>query len=408
MKTIQPENPPSPWMSVWLSPRQTIERILASRPRHLVLLLVGLGTIGGFASEMIGAGVTYQLLDWRVLLGLIVVGGITGIVCLYPAALVFKWIGNLLGGHASTLQLRAVAAWSLVPGIFGLVVVLALLVVLKVSGASASNGLSLVLQAILALCGLWSLVIWLSMLSQVQAFGILRAIAAFVLLGMILPILIAMPIRSFLFQPFDTPSSSMAPRLLRGDYFFVSKYAYGYGQHSIPLSPPFAGRVFGSEPARGDVVVFRLPRDGTTNYVKRVVGLPGDRIQMKQGVLFINDVAVKREALADFAGPDLCGGAGVAKVKRWRETLPNGASYETLDCVDSGFYDNTNVYTVPAGHFFTLGDNRDNSTDSRVLASVGYVPFENLIGRVGMIFFSRAGDPSDAAVRSARIGSMVH
>jgi signal peptidase I len=392
MTTIQPENPPSPWLSVWLSPRQTIERILASRPRHLVLLLVSLGTISAFAGEMIGAGVTDALLNWQVLLGLIVAGSVIGIVCLYPAALVFKWIGNLLGGHASTLQLRAVLAWSVVPVIFGFIAVVALLVVLKMSGASASNGLSVVAQVVAGLFGLWSLAVFLAMLSQVEGFGIWRAIVTY-LLGLILPLLIAILIRGFLFQPFNTPSNSMAPTLLLGDYFFVSKYAYFYG-HS-------------SGPARGDVVVFHLPKDGS-DYVKRAVGLPGDRIQMKQGVLFINDVAVPRQSLADFTGADPCGGEGAAKVKRWRETLPNGASYETLDCVDNGFYDDTNVFTVPAGHFFTLGDNRDNSTDSRVLSPVGYVPFENLVGRVGMIFFSRAGDPSDAAARSARIGSMVH
>jgi signal peptidase I len=110
---------------------------------------------------------------------------------------------------------------------------------------------------------------------------------------------------------------------------------------------------------------------------------------------------------ADFTGDDLCG-PGTATVKRWRETLPNGVSHETLDCVDNGYYDNTNVYTVPAGHFFTMGDNRDNSTDSRVLSSIGYVPFENLIGRVGMVYFSRARDPAEAAARSARGGMMVH
>src|SRR6266511_3610152 len=119
-------------------------------------------------------------------------------------------------------------------------------------------------------------------------------------------------------------------------------------------------------------------------------GLPGDRIQMKDGELHINGAALKRERVESFEGSDACGG-GPSKVKRWRETLPEGATYETLDCVDRGFYDNTNVFTVPAGHLFVLGDNRDNSTDSRV-TSVGYIPLENLVGRVGMIFFSRDAD----------------
>jgi signal peptidase I len=133
-------------------------------------------------------------------------------------------------------------------------------------------------------------------------------------------------------------------------------------------------------------VVFRLPKDPSVDFVKRVVGLPGDRIQMKEGLLYINDRPVVRERLPDFIGKDPCGSAPNARVKHWRETLPNGASYETLDCVDNGFYDNTNVYLVPAGQFFVIGDNRDNSTESRVLSSVGYVPLENMVGRLSMIF----------------------
>jgi signal peptidase I len=168
--------------------------------------------------------------------------------------------------------------------------------------------------------------------------------------------------------------------------------------------------VFGSEPVRGDVVVFRLPKDTSVDYVKRVVGLPGDRIQMKDGQLYINDTPVARERLPDFVGADPCGSSSTTRVKRWRETLPNGVSYETLDCLDNGFYDNTMAYLVPAGHVFTIGDNRDNSTDSRVLSAVGYVPLQNLIGRVTMIFFSRAGDRGDEqpSIRPERIGLMVH
>ncbi|TSJ61592.1 signal peptidase I [Starkeya sp. 3C] len=204
--------------------------------------------------------------------------------------------------------------------------------------------------------------------------------------------LIAILIRTFLFQPFNIPSGSMKETLLVGDYLFVSKFSYGYSRFSLPFSPPlFDGRILGSTPNRGDVVVFKLPRDESTDYIKRVIGLPGDEIQMIGGVLHINGQPVKREDAGYWMDDE--GGGRVERVKRWTETLPNGVSYYTLDLVDNGFYDNTPVYKVPADHYFMMGDNRDNSTDSRVLSQVGYVPYENLIGRAQVIFFSvKEGD----------------
>ncbi|MGQ3674738.1 signal peptidase I [Xanthobacter sp. TB0139] len=200
-------------------------------------------------------------------------------------------------------------------------------------------------------------------------------------------LLIALVIRTFLFQPFNIPSGSMKDTLLIGDYLFVSKYSYGYSRFSFPFSPDlFSGRVFGSQPTRGDVVVFKLPRDHDVDYIKRVIGLPGDKIQMIDGWLHINGQPVQRERLSDIEQDD--GTGRLVPVKRWRETLPNGVSYTILDMVDNGFYDNTPVYEVPLGHYFMMGDNRDNSADSRVLSQVGYVPFENLIGKAQVIFFS--------------------
>ena len=201
-------------------------------------------------------------------------------------------------------------------------------------------------------------------------------------------LLIALVIRTLLFQPFNIPSGSMKGTLLIGDYLFVSQYSYGYSHYSLPLSPPlFSGRLFGSAPERGDVVVFALPRDDSVDYIKRVIGLPGDHIRMIDGLLHINGVPVKRERVADFIDDE-----DGARVRRWRETLPNGVSYETLDLQDNGALDNTREYVVPPGHYFMVGDNRDNSADSRVPSEVGYVPFENLIGKAQIIFFSIGGE----------------
>jgi signal peptidase I len=203
-------------------------------------------------------------------------------------------------------------------------------------------------------------------------------------------LIIALIIRTFLFQAFNIPSGSMEGTLLVGDYLFVSTYNYGYSHYSLPFSPPsFSGRIFASEPQRGDVVVFRLPSDDQVNYIKRVIGLPGDRIQMIDGRLHINGVAVKRERVEDYIDSDE--GPEPVHVKRWRETLPNGVSYDTLDRMENSEYDNTQPYIVPSGHFFMMGDNRDNSNDSRVSPTnggVGYVPFENIIGRAQILFFS--------------------
>jgi signal peptidase I len=230
--------------------------------------------------------------------------------------------------------------------------------------------------------------------------GLLLGLLALVVGGAIL-----VGFRSLLYQPFNVPSGSMKPTLLIGDYFVASKYPYGFSRYSFPGSPPmFAGRILAAPPRYGDVVVFRLPRDPSTDYVKRVVGLPGDRIQMINGLLHINGTPVKRERVADFVDTDASG--RTTHGKQWRETLPSGATYVTLDLVDEGFYDNTPVYAVPPEHYFMMGDNRDNAVDSRVLSQVGYVPFENLIGRVDRIIFSIDRE-SDGFPRFERIGMAV-
>ena len=198
--------------------------------------------------------------------------------------------------------------------------------------------------------------------------------------------LIALGIRTFVVEPFNIPSGSMIPTLLVGDFLFVAKYSYGYSRFSFPLSPPlFSGRIFGSLPKRGDVAVFKLPRDNSTDYIKRMIGLPGDTIQMKGGQLFINGTEVKRVADGDYTAT---GDGPPMELRKYLETLPNGVTHPILKADDNGPLDNTQEYHVPQGYVFAMGDNRDNSLDSRVLNAVGFIPVENLVGRAEFIFFS--------------------
>jgi signal peptidase I len=206
-------------------------------------------------------------------------------------------------------------------------------------------------------------------------------------------LVIALIVRTVLFQPFNIPSGSMIPTLQVGDYLFVSKYAYGYSRYSLPLGLDlFSGRIFASPPKRGDVIVFKLPRNTGDDYIKRLIGLPGDKIQMKEGRLYINGEIVPREPIEKVTY------RGTRDVPTYRETLPGGVSHTIIQIEsDHGFYGNTGVYEVPSNHYFMMGDNRDDSSDSRVSpdqSGVGYVPFENLVGRAEVIFFSVDGAPA--------------
>ncbi len=206
-------------------------------------------------------------------------------------------------------------------------------------------------------------------------------------------LLIALTVRTFLFEPFNIPSSSMKPTLLIGDYLFVSKFSYGVGRYSFPFGDQifgdnFEGRILDTEPERGDVIVFRKPTETSIDYIKRLIGLPGDTIQVTQGQLYINGAVAPRELVQIGDGRN-----GIPlNVKEYEETLPNGVKHLIWERSDHARLDNFGPYLIPNGYYFFMGDNRDNSADSRELNSVGPVPYENLIGRADVLFFSHRGD----------------
>ena len=206
----------------------------------------------------------------------------------------------------------------------------------------------------------------------------------------LIAVLLALIVRTFLFEPFNIPSSSMVPNLLVGDYLFISKSSYGYSRHSFPFGiAGFEGRINGKQPNQGDVIVFKLPSNTGVDYIKRLIGMPGDTIQVINGRLYINNKIVPREAkgMVEYSKEN-----GItAKVMEYVETLPNGTQHTIYEESDRGPLDNTEKYKVPEGHYFMMGDNRDNSQDSRVLGHVGYVPYDNLEGRAEILFFSTNG-----------------
>lgn len=253
-------------------------------------------------------------------------------------------------------------------------------------------------------------------------------------------LLIILVVRSFIVAPFNIPSESMQPRLLVGDYLLVAKWPYGYSKYSMPGDLPLIpGRIFAEEPERGDVVVFKAPPDNRTDYIKRVIGLPGDKVQVQSGIVFLNGEALPKQRIADLllpVSPNMIAAAEAAgspypcyspqfdetidgrdycRYPRYRETLPSGRSYEILDLVQGSMGDDTMTFTVPEGSMFLMGDNRDRSADSRFPAeiggAIGIVPQSDLIGRALVTVFSTDGSAEWAkpwtwvsAARGERIG----
>ena len=204
-------------------------------------------------------------------------------------------------------------------------------------------------------------------------------------------VVIALVIRTFFYEPFNIPSGSMIPTLLVGDYLFVSKYSYGYSRHSLPFGMPLIpgpGRAWYSAPERGDVAVFKLPADNRTDYIKRIVGLPGDTIQLKESVLYVNGEPIPRQRVEDAAYTE---NGVVRRAVRFRETLPSGRTYFVIEHTENAPQDTTPMFKIPPNHYFAMGDNRDRSRDSRFLDEVGMIPVENLVGRAEFMWFSVDG-----------------
>ena len=207
----------------------------------------------------------------------------------------------------------------------------------------------------------------------------------------LIAVFLALCIRSFLYEPFNIPSGSMKPTLEIGDYLFVYKPSYGYSRYSFPFGmAPISGRIWEKEPTRGDVIVFKLPTNTSVDYIKRVVGMPGDKLQVTGGRLYINGELVHREPLGLKKVGDGPSNEEITMVE-YIETLPGGVMHSIYEETDNEALDNTQLYQVPPYHYFVMGDNRDNSQDSRVSAMVGFVPIENIVGRADFIFFSTNG-----------------
>jgi signal peptidase I len=401
----------SPWRSLWFSPGDAIMRVIAEDPRRHVLALSAangaLEAVYLLDPELVGAPLASltQMSGAAVHALAAVAGALIGVANLYFCGFLLNLAARLFKGAGSPLTTRAALAWGSAPTALGSAVGL-LFEAFRARGIGNGDALSFLASTALLTFELWGWVATVAMVARVQRFSWPRALLALFLAEIVAAGLIALTVRTFFFQPFNTPSRSMEPTLLSGDYFFVNKFAYGYSRFSLPLAPPiFSGRIFATEPRRGDVVVFALPRDPATVYVKRIIGLPGDRVQLIAGRLYINGEVAPRTAL--------WGASEDGAVPTYQETLPGGGVHLIEEEFgDAAFLDNTEVFEVPPGAYFVLGDNRDNSVDSRVSPEkkgIGYVPFENLIGRVAWIFFSLQPqeDGKGRGVRSERMGRTV-
>jgi signal peptidase I len=393
---------------LWFRPGNTIEHIVARRSEAgTIALAAAVAAVEGilFVTGPLGLLTAAPATSfWTMILIVALASAIVGVVGFYIIGFIANAIARGLGGGGSARATRAALIWSSAP------ILVSSIVVIIGSFAFGAQPSALGPQIVLALISfagaIWSIVLTVAMLARVHRFPAWRAFAAWLLGDVLAAFLLAMVVRVLVFQPFDAPSGSMAPTILAGDYFFVSKWDYGYGRYSLPFGSSFIqGRILPGEPQRGDVVVFRNPQNGA-DYVKRIIGLPGDKVQLIHGRVFINGTVVDRRAVEPVEFRDHMGKA--KPVAAYDEILPDGATHRIIQIDgDDGFYSNTAVSETPPGAYFVLGDNRDNSTDSRIpqdKEGLGFVSSDNLIGRVRLIYFSKDADAKTPSVRLERLG----
>ncbi|MDE3174966.1 MAG: signal peptidase I [Pseudomonadota bacterium] len=394
----------NPWFALWFRPRAAIDAALARGPGATPLLIAVaaalFGAITALADNAALEAAWPGPRTWIVAAAAAAIIVALAVVGYYLNGWLLNAAAHLFAGRGTARATRAAVAWSVVPLLAVDLVVLAS--VWMWPGSAAPAGWQVAMSGVRVFASLWSLGLALSMLGHVQGFDGYRAFAA-LLIGSLLPALvIALLVRAFLLQPFNTPSGSMAPTLLNGDYVFAGKADYGYGRYSFPFDLfSFRGRILGHAPARGDVVVFR---HNDQDWVKRIVGLPGETVQLQAGRLYIDGQMIERRAVAP--DPDLLDALGKPMTApTYEEQLPGGAAHLIVQLHgDDGPGSNTKPFDIPQDSYFVLGDNRDNSTDSR-MAGVGFVAFDDLIGRADLIFFSRADAPPRP--RFDRVGTRV-
>ncbi len=393
-----PDTTVNPWTAIWWKPRAAINAVMSGRtPSRTFILaaLIGMATV-------VGALALAPNLHWfAVILAAIVIGPVAGVLTLYIDGALLSWIGRPLGGSASQAALRTAVAWAAMPSIAALALTLA---GVAVFGQDLLRAFSfppnikdpalLVLAALIVLLPVWGVVLRVGTVGAVQGFGIVRAIAN-IALGFLAIVVFAALFRTALFQPFSIVSSSMEPTLRLGDLVYTDKRSYGWSRYSLPFDLGFKAHIGATEPSRGDIVVFRLPGDDSVDYIKRVVGLPGDEVQMIQGELHINGAPVAKRPVGDIVVEDAAGAERA--VGAYEETLPEGRKFVVLEMEENGSLDDTAAFRVTPGHYFVLGDNRDNSMDSRSLEHVGLIPAENIFARVSFVYFSAGSLPAESS-----------